>query len=147
MGKWKMSARGFRLRIIGGEFRSRQILAPKSDATRPITDRAKQSLFDVLGGGNRGARGLRLLRGNGEHGVGVSEPRGGHVTFFEADRSAGHCCGRTSRRWACAIGRTVVDRDIFKWFENAEPAGKVSLVFLDPPYRFLTERRTTCAGW
>ena len=38
------------MRIIGGEFRSRQILAPKSDATRPITDRVKQSLFDVLSG-------------------------------------------------------------------------------------------------
>jgi 16S rRNA G966 N2-methylase RsmD len=35
---------------------------------------------------------------------------------------------------------TVVDRDIFKWFENATPNKKASLVFLDPPYRFLTER-------
>ena len=41
------------MRIIGGEFRSRQILAPKSDATRPITDRVKQSLFDVLSGAYR----------------------------------------------------------------------------------------------
>ena len=36
------------MRIIAGEFRSRKLLAPASEATRPITDRVKQSLFDIL---------------------------------------------------------------------------------------------------
>ncbi|MCS7032366.1 MAG: RsmD family RNA methyltransferase, partial [Phycisphaerae bacterium] len=31
------------MRIIGGEFRGRPILPPEGSATRPITDRAKQS--------------------------------------------------------------------------------------------------------
>ena len=36
------------MRIIAGEHRGRRLLAPESDTTRPITDRAKQSLFDVI---------------------------------------------------------------------------------------------------
>src|SRR5262245_28539174 len=36
------------VRIIAGEFRGRTLLAPHGNTTRPITDRAKQSLFDIL---------------------------------------------------------------------------------------------------
>ena len=36
------------MRIIAGEFRGRPLLGPLGQTTRPITDRAKQSLFDIL---------------------------------------------------------------------------------------------------
>ena len=37
------------MRIIAGEFRGRRLLGPEGDrVTRPITDRVKQSLFDIL---------------------------------------------------------------------------------------------------
>ena len=36
------------MRIIAGEFRGRPVLSPADESTRPITDRAKQSLFDAL---------------------------------------------------------------------------------------------------
>jgi len=35
---------------------------------------------------------------------------------------------------------TLVDRDLFKWFDAAKELPEVDLVFLDPPYRFLRER-------
>ena len=35
------------MRIIAGEFRGRRLLSPETDATRPITDRVKQSLFRI----------------------------------------------------------------------------------------------------
>ncbi len=38
----------FSMRIIAGTFRTRRLLGPKTLTTRPITDRAKQSLFDAL---------------------------------------------------------------------------------------------------
>ena len=36
------------MRIIAGQLGGRKLISPPSDATRPITDRAKQSLFDIL---------------------------------------------------------------------------------------------------
>src|SRR5947199_2149806 len=37
------------LRIIGGTFKGRQLLAPRGLETRPLPDRVKQALFDWLG--------------------------------------------------------------------------------------------------
>ena len=36
------------MRIIAGKSRGRPVISPSDDTTRPITDRAKQSLFDAL---------------------------------------------------------------------------------------------------
>jgi 16S rRNA (guanine966-N2)-methyltransferase len=142
-GKWKMGREGFLrtlMRIIGGEFRSRQLLAPKGDATRPITDRAKQSLFDVLGGEIDGAVVYDCFAGTGSMGLECLSRGAVHATFFEADRSAAALLRKNIEALGVRDRSTVVDRDIFKWFENATPNKKASMVFLDPPYRFLTER-------
>ena len=128
------------MRIIGGEFRSRQILAPKSDATRPITDRAKQSIFDVLGGEIDGAMVYDCFAGTGSMGLECLSRGATHVTFFEADRSAAGLLRKNIETLRVRDRSTVVDRDLFKWFEDAAPAQNASLVVLDPPYRFLTER-------
>ena len=37
------------LRIIGGTFKGRRLLAPRGLETRPLPDRIKQALFDWLG--------------------------------------------------------------------------------------------------
>lgn len=128
------------MRIIAGEFRSRQILAPKTDATRPITDRAKQSLFDMLSGEIEGSAVYDCFAGTGSMGLECLSRGAAHVTFFEADRSATALLRKNIDALGVRERSTVVDRDIFKWFENATAARKASLVFLDPPYRFLTER-------
>ena len=57
------------MRIIAGEFRGRTLAEPNFAKTRPITDRAKQSLFDALL--NRFAGGLVLdcFSGSGSMGL------------------------------------------------------------------------------
>src|SRR3972149_2479777 len=37
------------MRIIGGTWRSRRLLRPETDSTRPMPDRVKQTIFDMLG--------------------------------------------------------------------------------------------------
>ena len=75
------------MRIIAGKFRGRKLLPPASDVTRPITDRVKQSLFDILTPLIDGARVYDCFAGTGSMGLeclsrGADETR----TFFEADR-------------------------------------------------------------
>ncbi len=36
------------MRIVAGQFKGRPIQAPKGDATRPTSDRARESLFNIL---------------------------------------------------------------------------------------------------
>ena len=131
------------MRIIAGEFRSRKILPPASDATRPITDRVKQSLFDVLTAWMDDARVYDCFAGTGSMGLESLSRGAAHATFFEADRSAAALLRRNIATLGVQSRSRVIDRDLFKWFEStpAPPlAHKADLVFLDPPYRFLNER-------
>jgi 16S rRNA (guanine966-N2)-methyltransferase len=134
------------MRIIAGEFGGRKLLPPAGEVTRPITDRAKQSLFDVITPLIEAARVYDCFSGTGSMGLECLSRGAKFATFFEADRPA---LTRLSQNiMAVKVGdrSRVIPGDLFKWFErtNTRPttAGEIGaeLVFLDPPYRFLTER-------
>src|SRR5512140_1618812 len=76
------------MRIIAGEFRGRQLLAPEGSTTRPITDRVKQSLFDILSPRLEGAIVYDLFAGTGSLGLEALSRGASFCTFFEQDRSA-----------------------------------------------------------
>jgi 16S rRNA (guanine966-N2)-methyltransferase len=128
------------MRIIAGEFRGRKLLPPEGQVTRPITDRVKQSLFDILAPVIDGARVYDCFAGTGSMGLESLSRGAAHATFFEADRPA---LGRLKKNVA-ALGvadrSTLVAGDLFRWFEITRPEKKADVVFLDPPYRFVTER-------
>src|SRR4051812_7367952 len=134
------------MRIIAGEFGGRKLLPPAGEVTRPITDRAKQSLFDVITPLIAGARVYDCFAGTGSMGLECLSRGAKFATFFEADRPA--LTRLTQNIMALQVGdrSRVIPGDLFKWFErtNTRPttAGEIGaeLVFLDPPYRFLTER-------
>jgi 16S rRNA (guanine966-N2)-methyltransferase len=134
------------VRIIAGEFKGRQLLAPVGEATRPITDRAKQSLFDILTPIISGAEVYDIFSGTGSLGLESLSRGAKFATFFEIDRSA---IARLSQNLAAlqASDRArIVPGDLFRWFElsirrpDSTKASGADLVFLDPPYRFLENR-------
>ena len=138
------------MRIIAGEFRGRKLLPPEGDMTRPITDRVKQSLFDILAPPSRARGSTTASPARAAWGWNGSAAGRRYVTFFEADRSA---VARLKKNIA-AFG--VADRDgsspgdLFRWFERPTPrhdrGSAADLVFLDPPYRFLHERPDDCCS-
>jgi 16S rRNA (guanine966-N2)-methyltransferase len=136
------------MRIIGGQFRSRRLLPPEGMATRPITDRVKQSLFDILTGRIEGAMVLDLFAGTGSLGLEALSRGAAGAWFFEADRSA---LVRLRRNLADLglgpPGAVVVAGDVFgQMGDSVGEAGKMpapqsaDIIFLDPPYSFLAER-------
>jgi len=130
------------MRIIAGTHRGRHILPPANAATRPITDRVKQSLFDVLSPRIEGANVLDLFAGTGSMGLESLSRGAARATFFEADRSAVKLLRQNIDALSVARCSKVISLDLFKWFERS--AGQLPLeadvIFLDPPYRFLSER-------
>jgi len=128
------------MRIIAGELRGRKLLPPDTDATRPITDRVKQSLFDILTPLLSEAMVYDCFAGTGSMGL-ESLSRGAvHATFFEADRSAIKRLKENIQTLGVADRSTAIGGDIFRWFADPKTSGKPTIVFLDPPYRFLVER-------
>jgi 16S rRNA (guanine966-N2)-methyltransferase len=134
------------MRIIAGEFGGRKLLPPVGEVTRPITDRAKQSLFDMIAPLIEGSRVYDCFAGTGSMGLECLSRGAAYVTFFEADRPALARLTQNIMAVKVADRSRTIGGDLFKWFErtNTRPttAGEIGadLVFLDPPYRFLTDR-------
>jgi 16S rRNA (guanine(966)-N(2))-methyltransferase RsmD len=130
------------MRIIAGQFRSRLILPPEDDrTTRPITDRAKQSLFDVVTPLLEDAIVYDCFAGTGSMGLESLSRGAKRAVFFEADRSALARLKKNIASLGVESSSTVVSGDLFKYFQTAEkPAEGARLIFLDPPYRFLREQ-------
>ena len=129
------------MRIISGQFGGRLLRSPEGMTTRPITDRVKLALFNILGGRVEGAVVLDLFCGTGSMGLECLS-RGATFCYF-ADRDAGALGGL--RENIAALG--VADRcriwpgDILAGppVRLAEVAGEVQLAFVDPPYRLVEE--------
>jgi 16S rRNA (guanine966-N2)-methyltransferase len=137
------------MRIIAGEFRSRVLLAPEdSGTTRPITDRVKQSLFDIVAPLlAEGSVVYDCFAGTGSMGLECLSRGAARAVFFEADRSA---LGRLKKNIASlgvAERSRVVAGDLFKYFASAAvPEAGVAVIFLDPPYRFVREEAERLRG-
>ncbi len=128
------------MRIIAGSLRGRRILWPRGEVTRPITDRVKQSLFDILTPLLPGARVYDLFSGAGSLGLESLSRGAEHVTFFEADRPALAVLSRNLKDLNLAGQSRIISGDLFAWFSRAGVAEKrADIVFLDPPYRMLRE--------
>jgi 16S rRNA (guanine(966)-N(2))-methyltransferase RsmD len=127
------------MRIIAGEFRGRKLLPPEGDVTRPITDRVKQSLFDILSPRIEAAQVYDCFAGTGSMGLECLSRGAAQATFFEADRSALQRLAKNIETLAVKDRAKIVKGDLFRWFADT-PAGAADLIFLDPPYRFLIEQ-------
>jgi 16S rRNA (guanine966-N2)-methyltransferase len=133
------------MRIIAGQFGGRKLIPPSSDATRPITDRAKQSLFDIVAPVIEGALVYDCFAGTGSLGLESLSRGAKFVTFFEADRPTCARLNQNIMELKVADRCRIVQGDLFRWFQlsitrpTSTEATGADIVFLDPPYRFLTQ--------
>ena len=126
------------MRIIAGEFRGRKLLDPADDATRPVTDRVKQSLFDVLGGRLDGAGVYDVFAGTGSFGLESLSRGAGFCVFFERHRPALERLKKNINTLGLDPKCRVVTADVFRL--GFGPLPPADVVFFDPPYRFVRER-------
>lgn len=122
------------MRIISGTYRSRTIITSKGDATRPTTDRARESLFNILSHNFDldGIRVLDLFAGSGAFGLEALSRGASHVTFVENDRKALEAIAANIKSFDAEAAVSVIRLDVYKWLSGA--SGTYDLVFADPPY-------------
>jgi 16S rRNA (guanine(966)-N(2))-methyltransferase RsmD len=125
------------MRIISGTKRGMTILSPKGDKTRPITDRVKESIFDVLYKYNLIEDRLiaDLFCGTGSFGLEALSRGAKEAIFVDTDRRVLEILKKN-------IAKTGFDSQVRVVCANAFKVGaprstdeqKYSLVFVDPPY-------------
>jgi 16S rRNA (guanine966-N2)-methyltransferase len=71
------------MRVVTGEAKGRKLKTPKIDGTRPIMDRVKTALFDILSTEVEDARFLDLFAGTGSVGIEALSRGAAHATFIE----------------------------------------------------------------
>lgn len=125
------------MRITGGTLRSRVLVAPRGDATRPTTDRVREALFSMLEarGAVREARVLDLYAGSGA--LGLEALSRGAVALVAVERARE--AARAIERNVTALGvgdraRVMVAPAERALAVLAREAFAPTLVFVDPPY-------------
>src|SRR5437588_13125027 len=74
------------MRVIAGTFRGRRLKSPPSLATRPTSDRLRETLFNILAPRIAGARFLDLCAGSGAVGIEALSRGARHATFVDRSR-------------------------------------------------------------
>lgn len=127
------------MRIIGGEFKGRPIVAPKGMTTRPTTDRTRESLFNILTHRDDveldGARIIDLFAGSGALGF-EALSRGGRFCLFVETAAGARGAIRDNQEALQLMGCTRIHRRSATHL-GPKPVGLgelFTLAFLDPPY-------------
>ena len=132
------------MRVIAGTLRGRPLQAPKGSATRPTSDRVRESLFSILGD-VAGERVLDLYAGSGALAIEALSRGAAEATLVDCARAAIAAIEGNLRR--LGIEAEVVAADALVYCQRARRAARhYDLVLLDPPYRHgspLGERLTT----
>lgn len=118
------------MRIIAGVAKGRRLIGPKGDATRPMTDRAKEALFSTLAGKVVDARVLDLYAGSGSLGLEALSRGAASCVFVERDRRATTALRRNLD--AVGLGGEIVAADVERFLGTTTAAS--DLAFVDPPY-------------
>jgi 16S rRNA (guanine966-N2)-methyltransferase len=130
------------MRIVGGKFKGRAIRTPEGGNTRPTSDRARESIFNVLAHAEwapslEGARVIDAFAGSGALGF-EAMSRGAAFCLFVETESSARGCIRDNIEAFQLFGSTRIHRrsavDL-----GSKPAGlgePFSIVFLDPPYAY-----------
>lgn len=126
------------MRIIAGMYRGRSLSAARDRTIRPTTDRAKQTIFDILT--NRldfaSLDVLDLFAGSGSLGLEALSRGAKSVTFVEKARPSIAILEENIDKLQCADRATVHQADVFWFLRNAHRP--YDLIFADPPFALET---------
>jgi 16S rRNA (guanine966-N2)-methyltransferase len=130
------------VRVIAGKFRSRQLRTLPGAATRPTSDRLKETLFNLLQTEIESRKFLDCYAGSGSIGIEALSRGAGYVAFIESSARAARVIGENLGRLGvipsaqCLLLNNVVEAGL-KILQKAEL--KFDIVFLDPPYAAIEE--------
>jgi 16S rRNA (guanine966-N2)-methyltransferase len=129
------------MRIIGGRWRSRKIAWPRARDTRPITDRVRESVFDLLGsrfgtpGALPGIKVADVFAGGGSLGLEALSRGAARVCFFDQAPEAIEALKHNLERLGAGPEATIVVADVWRTGVRPPPScAPLELVFLDPPF-------------
>jgi len=124
------------LRIIAGQWKGRKLLSPEDKFIRPTSDKVKEGVFSSLAPIVPDAVVVDLFAGTGNLGL-EALSRGAQRVYFGDVSAESMALTRKNIKLCGAQEQSVCFQGDWKRVLNRvadEAAGKVDLIFLDPPY-------------
>src|SRR3954466_7517334 len=123
------------MRVIAGELKGRQLVAPRGWKGRPTSERVREAIFSSLGARVEGAAVLDLYCGTGA--LAIEALSRGAERAVLVDRDTRPALGNVQR---LGLGERaeLVRAEVEHWltaFSSSDRNGKFDLVFVDAPYR------------
>jgi 16S rRNA (guanine(966)-N(2))-methyltransferase RsmD len=142
------------MRVIAGTYRSRQLGAPRGSATRPTSDRLRETLFNILAARVAGCRFADLYAGTGAVGIEAISRGAAQVWFAEKSEPAlaairanlkalqitrgftleERGTGALLERLVKAAQKTQAEAQTSAPNQTTQAAQHLDLVYLDPPW-------------
>ena len=132
-------------RIIGGQLRGRKLEYSGDLRTRPMKDRLREAIFNLIGPSIRGKHALDLFAGTGALALEALSRGAGQATLIEQH----HPTAEIIRRNLVTLGlenlAVVIPGNTFVWWKMQAKRGPMSIerpwaVFCSPPYEFFVSR-------
>ncbi len=106
------------MRVVTGEAKGRKLKAPKTPGTRPIIDRVKTALFDILSVRVEDARFLDLFAGTGSVGIEALSRGAASATFIEMNYNALKLVRENLKITGLQDRAEVLHTDAFKFLQT-----------------------------
>ena len=133
------------LRIIGGTMRGRKLLYSGDPRTRPMKDRVREAIFNLIGPAIRGKHAVDLFAGTGALGL-EAVSRGAHrATLVEQHYPTANSIRQNIATLDVAQQTEVIPGNVFIWWKKTGKPFRAALgipwvVFCSPPYDFFVSR-------
>src|SRR5258707_8071608 len=130
------------MRVVTGTAKGRKLKGPKTPGTRPIIDRVKTALFDILSWRVEDARFLDLFAGTGGVGIEALSRGAASATFIEMSLSIVKLIRENLSITGLSTRSEVLHMDSFRFLQNhATPAEKnlgasvraYDMIYIAPP--------------
>ena len=122
------------MRVISGSARGRKLKSPKSSETRPIMDRVKTALFDILAPDIFEMRVLDLYAGTGAVGIEALSRGAASATFIERSPEAWRLVRENLAITNLSDRAEALRTDAFAYLQQAAATHRTfDLVYVAPP--------------
>jgi 16S rRNA (guanine966-N2)-methyltransferase len=135
------------LRIIGGRFRGRKLQYSGDLRTRPMKDRLREAVFNLIGPAVKGKHAIDLFAGTGAIGLESLSRGAARATFIEQHYPTAATLRENLRTLDVSDQCEIVTGDVFLWWRRRPDLGPAPwLVFSSPPFDFYVQRASEMLG-
>ena len=120
------------MRVISGKAKGHKLKRVPGDSTRPVTDRVKENLFNILGDWVIGTSWLDLFAGTGQVGIEALSRGAEHAVFVDSSRAAIRTIKANLEHTQLSPYASVLHRDAFTIL-NGGISTPYDVVYVAPP--------------